>query len=122
MSRDKPVLRRISTLVVGAREGSMNVGSATATACRGDSGGPMLVERGGGFRVAGVIHGAQGAICASPTEVVPVSPHRDWLLGIAGASRASPAGLRLGVRILLSVLLVSAVVVASRRWRRAQDI
>jgi secreted trypsin-like serine protease len=118
MSREKPSLRAIASSVVRAQEGWLEVGSATATACRGDSGGPMLVERDGRFRVAGVIHGARGAICASPTEVVPVSAHRGWLLQRMGAqSSGSSEGPWHGVRILMGALLVSAVVVASI-WRR----
>jgi len=47
LARDCPALRTIVASVVGVRPGRMEVGSATATACRGDSGGPMLVDRGG---------------------------------------------------------------------------
>lgn len=126
MSRDKPSLRAIATSVVGAQQGWMEVGSATATACRGDSGGPMLVERDGRFRVAGVIHGGRGEICASPTEVVPVSANRDWLLERIGAqrigaqSKGSAHGFWHGVRALMGAVLVSALVAASVWWRRAR--
>jgi hypothetical protein len=114
MSPARPALRRIATSVVAAKAGGLEVGSATATACRGDSGGPMLLERDGTFRVAGVIHGAVGAICASPTEVVPVSADGDWLRQwIVARSSGSSRGLRLS----LGVVLVGAAVVASW-WRR----
>jgi secreted trypsin-like serine protease len=116
MSPERPALRRIATSVVGAKEGLLEAGTATATACRGDSGGPMLLERGGTFRVAGVIHGAQGAICASPTEVVPVSADRDWVLQRLDVGSN---GFPRGARVPLGVLLVGAVVGTSFWWRRA---
>ena len=96
----------------------------------------MLVERDGRFRVAGVIHGARGEICASPTEVVPVSANRDWLLQRLGVQRLGVQRLgaqRIGaqsngsaqgfwprVRVLMGALLVSALVAASVWWRRAR--
>jgi hypothetical protein len=118
MSRDKPTLRLIATSVVGVKAGRMEVGSSTATACRGDSGGPLLVERNGTVRVAGVIQGAQGAVCASPTEVVPVGADRGWLLPRIGApSNGSPDRLGRGVRIL-SLGLLAGAALAAFRWRR----
>ena len=89
LSRAARAFRVVTTSVVGVEPERLAVGSATATACRGDSGGPMLIDRAGAVRVAGVIHGPKAAICASPTEVVPVRVHRDWLLRALASSNGS---------------------------------
>jgi secreted trypsin-like serine protease len=109
LSRQARTLRMITTSVAAVGQGKLDVGSATATACRGDSGGPMLIDRGDGLRVAGVIHGAAGAICASATEVVSVRAERDWLSH--ELARPSP------LRIVAAALLVCAALVAAV-WRR----
>jgi hypothetical protein len=123
-SREKQTLRRVTAAVVEAREGQLDVGSSGATACGGDSGGPMLVQRAGHFRVAGVIHGAKGAICASPTEVVPVASHRDWLLTRLAISPdpsdPSHRRRREEVFIALGSLLFGAVFIGWMRWHRTK--
>jgi hypothetical protein len=80
LAREAARLRVVNTTVVRAAPDSIEAGSATATACRGDSGGPVLVERGGVVRVAGVMHGTDGVICGSAVEVTPVRAHRAWLM------------------------------------------
>jgi len=121
LSREKPKLRTVVTSVDAVREEWLEVGSPTATACRGDSGGPMLVERDGRFRVAGVIHGPTAAICASSTEVVPVRTHRAWLLRALESSNGSSGGGRHVAALLLSALLVTAVLIVSA-WRHARRL
>jgi secreted trypsin-like serine protease len=124
-SRAKRALRTVKTSVVDAHEGRLDVGSATGTACHGDSGGPMLIDRGEGLRVAGVIHGAKAAICASPTEVVPVDTHRDWLAQAQAyahaSSSSSSAGLRRRTAFVLGPLLASSVLFALARLRRPRS-
>lgn len=112
LSTQARTLRMITTSVAAVQPDRLDVGSATATACRGDSGGPMLIDRGDGLRVAGVIHGATGAICASATEVVPVSAHREWLSHALATSNT-----RLS-RMVLAALLAFGGLVASLLWRR----
>ena len=115
LSRQTRTLRTITTSVAAVHTGKLDVGSATATACRGDSGGPMFIDRGHGPRVAGVIHGAAGAICASPTEVVPVRAYRDWLSHELARSngRLSPT--------VLAALLACGGLVAAVLWRRRRS-
>jgi hypothetical protein len=117
LSREPPALRMVAASVVAVDESCVKVGSVAATACRGDSGGPMLVDRGGGkFRVAGVIHGPQGVICGSPTEVTALregSADLAWL-------RSHRNEVRNGwlVALLLgSVLVVVALLFVVRRLR-----
>jgi hypothetical protein len=108
--------------VVGVHPGGMQVGSSTATACRGDVGGPMLVQNRGAFRVAGVIQGSEGAACASPTEVVPVSTERGWLSSrIAPPSNGASKWARHGLQLLLGWLLIDAAIVAFFWLRRARQ-
>jgi V8-like Glu-specific endopeptidase len=116
-AHEKPALRKVSTSIVRASEDYLEVGTATATACRGDSGGPVLVERSGSFGVAGVIEGAQGVICGSAARAVPLGPQMAWLRGpLASDSdrRAEHAALTFGI-----VVLASACVLAIRKWQRA---
>jgi hypothetical protein len=75
----------------------------------------MLVDRDGSFRVAGVIHGPTAAICASPTEVVPVRTHRAWLLrALDASSNGSSGGRRHKTEIVLGALFVAALFFACR--------
>jgi len=121
LSREKPTPRLVTTSVVGVEEDRVEVGSANATACRGDSGGPMLVHRGDGFRVAGVIRGPKGVICGSATEVVPVRAHLDWL---RHALNSSPTGFgqRHTEALVLGGLLGTALIAALAWWRRKRNL
>jgi secreted trypsin-like serine protease len=121
LSRDPPRLRVVQTSVVAAVPEGYDVGTAQATACRGDSGGPLLVARGAGLRVAGLVHGPAGAICASATEVVATGAHRAWLdeaLMNEGRPPPSPAVYRVGaVGVALALALALALVASMRRSR-----
>jgi hypothetical protein len=75
----------------------------------------MLIDRGDGLRVAGVIHGAKAALCASPTEVVSVRAHREWLE--VATSNGSTGG-RGNAEVVLGALVAGVVLIASARWRR----
>jgi hypothetical protein len=75
-------LREVETSVVRIAPSTIDVGTSGATACRGDSGGAVLVERHGTLRLAGLIQGAVGAICASPTVAIPVHGHEEWFAHI----------------------------------------
>jgi len=120
--RDCPALKTVGASVVGVHPERIEVRAATATACRGESGGPMLVDHAGALRVAGVIQGAEGTVCASATEVVPVSGERDWLRAqIVGPSNvASRWWGRHAAPLLLGWLLLDAAIVAFIWWRRAR--
>jgi hypothetical protein len=114
-AREKPALRMVSTSIVRADADHLEVGTATATACRGDSGGPVLVERGGAYGVTGIIEGAQGVICGSPARAVPLHPQMDWLRAVLAAAPDDRAGH--GALALLLVLLAGACMLAVRRRR-----
>jgi hypothetical protein len=54
----------------------------------------VLVQSGAGLRVAGLIHGGAGAICAGPTQVTTTSDTAEWLrqsLGEREADRGDAA-------------------------------
>lgn len=115
--REKPELRVAATSIVRADGDHLEIGTASTTACRGDSGGPVLVERGGGYGVAGIIEGAQGAICRSPARAVPLRPQMDWLRAVlAGAPDGHARQAALAVML---VVLAGACVLAVRRRRSA---
>jgi V8-like Glu-specific endopeptidase len=117
-AHEKPALRMVSTSIVRASEDHLEVGTATATACRGDCGGPVLVERSGFFGVAGVIEGAQGVICGSAARAVPLGPQVAWLRGALASDsdrRAEHAALTFAV-----VVFAGACVLAIRKWRSAR--
>jgi hypothetical protein len=120
-AKEPATLRMVDTTVVGIGEGFLASGSATATACRGDSGGPMLVDRGGVAHVAGIIEGATAAICGSPTQVVPTAPDRDWLEArLARDSRPAFSGAQrwaLGFAAALAACLLFAALRARRAPR-----
>ncbi len=65
--------------------------TAGAGACRGDSGGPILAETRGGYRLVGIVSWSSGAIasrsmtaCGGLTAVTPLAEHRRWI--VEGAS------------------------------------
>jgi secreted trypsin-like serine protease len=117
----------VDTSVVRVAAGHMEAGTGTATACRGDSGGPLLVVRGGTLRVAAIMHGTDGVICGSPVEVTPVRAHRAWLLKVLGRERSSVLGSRASVVRRTAVAFLAAglgtagVLVWKRRKRRSTE-
>ncbi len=116
-ARENPTLKMVSTSFVRASGDHLDVGTATATACRGDSGGPVLVERGGAFGVTGIIEGAQGVICGRRARAVPLGPQMEWL---RAALAANPDGCaKHDVLALALVVLAGACVLAVRRRRSA---
>jgi len=121
LAREPPTLRMVDTTVVGIGDGFLASGSPTATACRGDSGGPMLVNRDGALYVVGIIEGATAAICGSPTQVVPTGLDRDWLA--AGFATDSKAPFSRGQRWGLGcAALVACTLLAVLRARRAPRV
>jgi secreted trypsin-like serine protease len=115
MAHETPTLRMVSTSIVGVSEDHLDVGTAKATACRGDSGGPVLAERGGVLGVAGVIEGTQGVICGSAARAVPLRAQMDWLrepLGSHSDRHAGQASIT-----LVAVVFAVAVALAIRKWR-----
>jgi secreted trypsin-like serine protease len=119
-SRERPhVLRVVHTSVFAVRSDVATIGTNDHTACRGDSGGPVLVDHGGVLHVAGVIHGPSDAICASPAEAVSVSANRAWLQQMVDGPRDAAPGNAAGVRLIiaLTVLGVVALLFLARRAR-----
>jgi hypothetical protein len=109
LAHEPPELRAVDTAIVSVDAQSFELGSHDHTACLGDSGGPVLVERGGALRVLGVLHGPSGAICASPTRAVRLDVVRDWLVG----ELSSGDGVR-STEIIACVVIgvLAAIVVA----------
>jgi hypothetical protein len=114
-ARDKPALRVVSTSLVASSGDHLEVGTATATACRGDSGGPVLVERAGAFGVAGIIEGTQGVLCGSPARAVPLRSQMDWLTGVLVPGRPPGHGL-----LVLALVLIAGACAAAVRMRRKE--
>jgi trypsin len=114
LARDGGQLRSVATTVTRVPPDALQVGSAEATACRGDSGGPLLVERSDGLRVAAVIHGGTQAICASAAQVVSTYEHRVWLE--RSLTSSSVPGWVFSAFVLSTA---SAVLIAWKRSRRA---
>jgi hypothetical protein len=122
-SRERPTLRLVATSVVDVRPTWMDVGADGATACRGDSGGPMLVEREDGFHVVGIIQGGQSTICRGATQIVPLGPHMNWLrraLQDSSNDGVSAAAARTSIGVFL--LGAVALAVARRWWRRLRTV
>jgi secreted trypsin-like serine protease len=90
ITRDAGTLRTVDARVGKVGPFTVEAGTDRATSCRGDSGGPAFVVRGATFAVAGIIHGGAGAICGSPTELVPVRSHREWLRTELAPIKSSP--------------------------------
>lgn len=117
VAREKPTLRVVSTSVVRADGDRLDVGTTTATGCRGDSGGPVLTEQRGIHSVVGIIEGAQGAICASPARAVPLHSQRDWVRSVLASA---PEGHAKHIALALALtLLAGAGMLAFRRRRSA---
>jgi secreted trypsin-like serine protease len=113
-ARDSSVLRRVDTTVASVGVEGFEVGTRERTACIGDSGGPVLVARGDGFLVVGIIHGTNGAICASAAQAVPIALHRPWL----DEALEGPASIANMPWIVVSAFSTAAVAGAVRAWRR----
>jgi hypothetical protein len=90
-------LQFVDAQVTRADADRIEVGDHDHTACRGDSGGPVLLDRHGALLVAGIIHGGAGAICASSTVAVPIQPHLAWLAKATTDIEDRPYGHRLDV-------------------------
>jgi hypothetical protein len=105
---DSGQVRVVETAVVRTTDDGIQVGTDRQTACRGDSGSPILVARVEGFRVAGVVRGTSGAICASPTDAISVQKERAWLAdaGLARASAPSPRLCVAGSAIFAGMLII----------------
>jgi hypothetical protein len=122
MSHEKAKLRAVSTSVTRVADDHLEVGTPEATACHGDSGGPLLIEGSEGFRVVGLIQGAKAAICGSETNVVPLGPEAEWLRQAIPASTPgrSVAGSVLGPAVtgLLGTGILLVALLRSRGRRR----
>jgi hypothetical protein len=80
----------------------------------------VLVDRGGSLRVAAIIHGPSGAICASPAEVASVVANRAWLDYAVTAQSNRNVGAR-GMSVLAGIaLLGTAAWIGFVRWRRLE--
>jgi hypothetical protein len=119
MAREPPTLRAVDTTVVAVGEGIVASGSAMTTACRGDSGGPMLIHRDGARYVVGIIYGATAAICGSPAQVVPIGPEREWLATALARESKSTSSRRQNTVFAVGAVLVACVLLAGLRTQRA---
>ncbi len=87
--------------------------------CRGDSGGPLFVQAGGGRRIAGLVSRATGAssMCDTGAIYTRVAPYADW---IAEASLDRDTGCAVGGgggAAWPAVLLACLLAAAARRAR-----
>jgi hypothetical protein len=120
LAHDGVLLRAVETVVSGASSGSagLQAGAAEATACSGDSGGPVIVRRGGELRVAAIIQGPTGAICASAALAVPVGAHRVWLDHAMGADVRAATPSSAGAAAVVTAIAALLVVLGAMRRRR----
>jgi secreted trypsin-like serine protease len=123
-SRDSGVLRIVDTTLGRASDDHFEVGTHDKTACRGDSGAPVLVQREGGLRVAGIVHGGSGAICASPAVITPIHADSGWLVENAGlvGDDIGPASHGEGgaaAPLLIAALAIVSLLVAGF-WRSSR--
>jgi secreted trypsin-like serine protease len=121
LAHQRPERRVVSTSVSAVRNGTIEVGDAEHTACRGDSGGPVLASHDGSHRVTGIVHGPSGAICLSSTLAVPIAAHRDWLIeqhAYGGAGRRPLGSWSVG--ILIIGILACVVCCSLLVWRKAR--
>jgi hypothetical protein len=90
---------QVANKVTVVADGERLALSTGAGACRGDSGGPVLRESGGGYQLLGIVSWSSGAFngrnvsaCGGLTAVTPVAEHASWIAARANdLSRASPA-------------------------------
>lgn len=61
-------------------------------ACAGDSGGPLLLPAGDGFRQVAVVAGGEACTAASSTYGIytAIAPHREWIDGFLAAGTPAP--------------------------------
>lgn len=119
-AKGEGALRVVDTSVTGARAEGIYVGTSQRTACRGDSGGAVLVERDGVLRVAAILHGGSGAICASAAEAVLVRPYLAWIgEGARAREAASHHRALVGAVAVMALVLLGARMWARMRSRRA---
>jgi hypothetical protein len=114
MAHVPAMLRAVDTDIVRVEAETFDIGTADHTACLGDSGGPVLVERGGVFRVAGILHGPSGAVCASPVRAVRLDASRDWL----ARDPESDSTMRSASSRLAVPFVVAALGIAVWGWAR----
>ena len=107
--------RVVSTTVVRVGGNLLELGDEDHTACRGDSGGPVLVTRDDGpGRVVGLVQGPVAAICRSSTQAVLLDP----LFGQIIRAKTNPT---FPVGTALASMVAAAVAMALTRralWRR----
>jgi len=113
LAREPPRLRSIDVEVT--HDGSAFIaGTSARTACRGDSGGPVLRGAPGAYEVVGLIRGPTGAICASPTEWTPLFANSLWLTStLEPRARAANGAER---SVSASLVLPLVVIVATLAW------
>jgi hypothetical protein len=112
-----PELRAVETAIVRIDAQGFEVGTDDRTACLGDSGGPVLIQRGGVLRVAGILHGPSGAICSSPARAARLDVAADWLARELASSDAA-GGTHVVVRIAIGLLAVVAATLVARSVAR----
>jgi hypothetical protein len=119
-AKDGGILRVVETKVADVSSDALHVGTDAETACLGDSGGPVLVRREEGLRVAAVVHGTVGAICASAAEAVPTSARDGWIAEeLSSMQRKERAGCaRLDLGSWCGLMLVGGVL--RRRTKRSR--
>lgn len=124
LGRAPAALRSVRTRVGRVAADVAIVGSATETACRGDSGGPVLADTRAGMRVAAVIHGGVGPICASPAQVVTVASESEWLFAELGAGHDAVSAPHLAIWLGIAAVAVASAcaVLRTRRLRRARRL
>lgn len=112
-AHDSGVLRTVETTVVALREQVVVVGTPLRTACHGDSGAPVLVDRHGRLHVSALIRGSSGAICASAADAVPISANLDWI----AATALPPPGRSIAGPVLAGLITAIALVATALRRR-----
>lgn len=108
-------VRSVDTRVGKVSNEGFLAGTVDRTACRGDSGGPMIVRDGATARVAGVIHGPSGAFCASPAIVVGVAGDLAWIANLTEPDAVSYVPFWVGG--VAAVLVVARIILGRARRR-----
>jgi hypothetical protein len=124
LGRLPAALRVVETEATWTPAGVLQAGTPTATACRGDSGGPVVVQRAGELRLTGIIHGTEGVICGSPAEIVSIGAAGPWLSNVLAPA---PTPKRLvssrrwdaaaGASLVLAAILLGIVRLRRRKFR-----
>ena len=83
---------QVMNRVLVVADGERLAETTGAGACRGDSGGPILAEAGGGYQLLGIVSWSSGAVeardltaCGGLTAVTPLSEHIRWIVEGADA-------------------------------------